>query len=1121
VVYKDITPYLPQGSTSDFSKCRKVEMPTLPEPFWLESGEQAAARWLESDEKVILLRQLGAWSDLSDRIASFSRYFRSAEHSAQIPGARLSRRETEFKNGKLNLLSCSTTMEMGVDIGGLTAVTMNNVPPHPANFLQRAGRAGRRGESASLSFVLCKSNPHGEAVFRNPMWPFTTELAIPQVSLESVPIVQRHLNALALSAFLSNRAPNDISKLSCGWFFESENSSQSPPWVKFHHWCKTDAIIDVDLNHGFQSLIKYTSLSGHSVEHLLNITAETIKQTADFWFDETRSLLENLEVVITPDGKSKAEKAVQFQLERVRREYLLGDLASRGFLPIHGFPSGVVSLVTTTAEEFERRNRQRDDYREDNRSVRAGYPSRALPIAIRDYAPGTDTVLDGRVYRSAGVTLNWQIPAEAEGPPEIQALRWVWRCRTCGGTGTRSTWPTACPHCGDRRTKQLTRYEYIQPAGFAVDIRWNPHNDITIPQYIPVFDPLISLEGADWFTLPSPELGRYRVSPNGTLFHRTNGLNGNGFALCLRCGRAESMLPDDKLPRAFADQNGHPVSHKRLRGGKNNDREIECPGSNEPWAIKQKLLIGAGTKTEILELQLNHSDGQSIDRVTAYSLNIALRRALAQLIGIEEREIGAVVTSSRGADGGPVSSIHLYDTAQGGAGYVSQAARWLPELFRRAKAVVDCPRQCDAACQGCLLTYDTQYHVEHLDRKSVLSLLNDQYLNAFELPIHLRVFGDVTQLEMEPLILALRRELQRFDAKEIRFHLSGPAEDWEPLAWRLRDELLRLKKAGHIVRLIAPVSVIEKLNVAQTDELAALATLTGAEIFGAKYPPGVEGGQIRLFMVMEIGSDRISMRWATSKSESTIPNPLWGSGVHESQFVRAAIDEPLKPLSDDWSRIRPEDLRHSKKSLFAMKINNQLDGPLQSFGRRAWKLILQDASQLKRSLRHDAALLEVEYCDRYVYSPVVLMLLKHFLGELKVFPGGIDSETSVMVRTSTIFRNDTREPRFVYHNWRDAGDRKDVFESTFSHLGEFKFIEMKKQLMPHARELRLKWNDNEVWTLRLDQGFGYWRTTSFNEPYPFHQSPDRQVKYIQDANIDMSAGSNSYSTYWYLDLKTE
>ena len=226
ITFRGITPYLPEKPREDLAQCQKVAMPVLPHPFWLEAEPDAAEQWLETDPTIRSLRTLGAWSNVNDRIARFSPYFRSVEHSAQIPGATLTQRENEFKAGKLNLLSCSTTMEMGVDIGGLRAVTMNNVPPHPANFLQRAGRAGRRGETVALSFTLCKSTPHGEAVFRNPLWPFTTVLAVPRVSLQSMPIVERHINALSLAAFLAQSAPDDIRRLTAGWFFEATNIRQ-------------------------------------------------------------------------------------------------------------------------------------------------------------------------------------------------------------------------------------------------------------------------------------------------------------------------------------------------------------------------------------------------------------------------------------------------------------------------------------------------------------------------------------------------------------------------------------------------------------------------------------------------------------------------------------------------------------------------------------------------------------------------------------------------------------------------------------------------------------------------------------------------------------------------------
>ncbi len=121
--------------------------------------------WVSKEPLIAQLRSENVWTDINDRVVEGGFYYRTAEHSAQQSSERLQSYEKMFKNGQLNVLNCSTTMEMGVDIGGITAVVMNNVPPHPANYLQRAGRAGRSQESRAISYTLCKGNPHDQQVF--------------------------------------------------------------------------------------------------------------------------------------------------------------------------------------------------------------------------------------------------------------------------------------------------------------------------------------------------------------------------------------------------------------------------------------------------------------------------------------------------------------------------------------------------------------------------------------------------------------------------------------------------------------------------------------------------------------------------------------------------------------------------------------------------------------------------------------------------------------------------------------------------------------------------------------------------------------------------------------------
>ncbi len=1117
VTFRGLSPYLPPKTGEALARCEKLAMPRVPEPFWRGVPAEAIDDWLESDPNIRRLRELGAWPELSDRIASHARFFRVAEHSAQLSSPALEQREQLFKKGQLNVLSCSTTMEMGVDIGGLSAVAMNNVPPHPANFLQRAGRAGRRGETTAASFTLCKASPHGDAVFRNPLWPFVTKLAIPSVSLQSERIVSRHVNALALATFLGRfrrAGGTELHRLTASWFFDEPADGSSAQYRCFADWCGSDAALGQNLCQGIEALVRRSALAGIGVRVLLGASAVAVERVAEGWRSEIGALRASLELVRgggrRADAPSAAERAIEIQCKRIEGEYLLGELANRGFLPGYGFPTNVVSLRTTTAAELDRRRRGSDEQaqgREDNRAMSSGSPSRDLAIAIRDYAPGTDTVLDGRVYRSGGVTLNWHIPAEQQAAPEIQSLRWMWRCRACGGSGARPMRPERCPHCGES-ANTLTRHEYLQPAGFAVDIRWEPHNNVSTPQYIPVRAPLISLDGAAWVWLPEPALGRYRYSDDGQLVHRSDGLHGAGYAVCLRCGRAESMAEEGgAIPASLL------LPHRRLLGGRDHDRETECPGSHEAWAIKTNLRLGIALRTDVLELQLNDPHtGMPLDRITAYSLGIALRRALAERLGVEEREIGCTVDQSRHSEGSVAHSIFLHDTAAGGAGYVSSAVALLPDLFRRAQEVLDCARACDSACHGCLLGYDTQFNIDDLDRRPALELLRDSgFVEGLALPDELSVFGTATRLELEAPLLALRRESQRGAPRELRIFLGGEPAHWEPRAWRLRAELVRVAGLGARVVLVATRAQREGLSEGLVDELAALVNYVGAELRLAPAQPGVEG--IGLPLAFELATDAGAVRWAVSDATVIEPGPRWGSGETPCRFVR--VDVPtLSELPAEWPRLDASQLRRpAPPGLIEWGIGSELDGASSTFGQRVWRQLGERVPELGRRLAAASPLAEIRYGDRYLRSPLALMLLRELLEAL---PGRI-ADTRVLVATARLDVREGGEPRRLTHDWRYPDDRRAVFEALLGPLGAFALSEAESRELPHARTLELHWRDGACWRLRLDQGLGYWRPVA-NVPtqFDFDVSAEQQARRLGNYAVQLVAADPEHPTYWYL-----
>ncbi|MGH9631308.1 MAG: helicase-related protein, partial [Bryobacteraceae bacterium] len=127
---------------------------------------------------------------------------KAKEHSAQIPADDREWLEREFKSdrGRVNTLVATPTLELGVDIGPLDSVLMRNVPPLPANYWQRAGRAGRRQRMA-VNLTYARNASHDRAYFENPLKLLGGRIDPPGFNLRNDVMVRKHVHATAITVF--------------------------------------------------------------------------------------------------------------------------------------------------------------------------------------------------------------------------------------------------------------------------------------------------------------------------------------------------------------------------------------------------------------------------------------------------------------------------------------------------------------------------------------------------------------------------------------------------------------------------------------------------------------------------------------------------------------------------------------------------------------------------------------------------------------------------------------------------------------------------------------------------------------------------------------------------------
>jgi len=728
-----------------------------------------------------------------------------------------------------------------------------------------------------------------------------------------------------------------------------------------------------------------------------------------------------------------------------------------------------VPLVTDSAARRALIEREREDSRARSRD----YPSRQLDIALFEYAPGTTVVLDGLVYTSAGITLNWRGPASADGVREIQALRTAWRCRTCGAAGVTSTAarPDVCAMCG---SLSLDCRDHIAPKGFAVDIREKPHDNTVQVSHFPRNPPWVHASGATWLALPDG--GRVRASPHGIVYLSNSGEEGYGYAVCLQCGRTaaetEQQAAFRPLPPGLT---GDRAGHRPLRGAPKDEHGI-CPGSAASFSIKRNLELGHSLRTAVVVQFYGCHDAD-----TARAIAVALREACAIELGIEPDEMGFAATPALTPEGSEAWCAVVYDRASGGAGFASTIADEPIRCLKAARDLLDCaaPGGCGDPeagrfCSRCLLSSDTQHMIERCNRLAAFQVL-DELIPRLEIAAQDRLFGAKTELETVPLADALTRRITQAPSRTMVLWLHGEPQDWEFDEWPARMLVETWGPRGTPIRFVVHSGVLQSADISARQSLARLIQRCHTAELVEWFDRLSDATPLAALLD---GSS--ALEWASRDALAGEARNGWGRSP-TAPIVRGRVDAPLFGKTIDVST-----LLSSSPEAVVVEIADGADGAATGFGPRLRRVLEAQSSGLIRGVT-EGALREIIYSDRYVFSPLSALLVAELVGAF-----ADRSDAKIVVRTRGTSKSLHATPPWqVHHDWTTQSDRMAVLQKLLARISKGARVNL-DDATPHRRTLILK-SEACALELTLDQGVGPWQPAD-RYRFDFGRSPEEQVQ---------------------------